>query len=240
MNIPRPPCHHLCNGDKNTGWPPVTLLQTGPDVFYHPAQLRKNHPVPRNWTHFTSWMQSGGWGASSRWIIWLKRWLSVVLATRSTANSHFIWSPLCCSNHIFPGPAASQEMETKQQMIHISSKEAKKGGKKETICCRNCHQPLSPWPELLPHVHGWWQRLPRTQGLSSKSFLSKEKKRRGGKNGRRERRGEESLHLLSTHYESVSDSASQLISCNFTTYHGSDLRCYLPCFFYLLIVCFPH
>lgn len=118
-------------GIRTQAGPLLPLLQTGPGVLYHPAQLRKNHPVPGNWTPFTSWMWSGGWGASSRWVIWLKRWLSVVLASHSTANSHFIWSPLCCSNHIFPGPAASQEMETKQQMIHISSKEAKKAAKKK-------------------------------------------------------------------------------------------------------------
>lgn len=121
---------------RTQAWPLLSLPQPRPDMLYHQAQLRKNHPMPGNSTHFTSWMQSGGWGASSRWVIWLKRWLSVVLATHFTTNSHFIWSLHWYSNHRFPGPAASQEMEAKQQMIHISSKVARK-----TICHGNCHQP---------------------------------------------------------------------------------------------------
>lgn len=132
--------------------PLLSLPQPGPDVLYHPAQLRKNHPMPGNSTHFTSWMQSEGWGASSRWIIWIKRWLSVVLATHFTTNSHLIWSLHWCSNHRFPGPAASQEMEAKKQMIHISSRVARK-----TVCHGNCHQPCKAlvWA-APPTCSRWW------------------------------------------------------------------------------------
>lgn len=162
-----------------SGWPPWTsfpstvkwrwgcrldplflLPRPGLGVLHHPERLRKNHPMPGNSTHFMSWMQSKGWEASSRWVIWLKRWLSVVLATHTTANSRFNWSPRWCSNHRFPGPAASQEMEAKQQMIHISSK-------REATCCRNCHQLFEALAWAAPETssaHGhelpWAWRLP--------------------------------------------------------------------------------
>ena len=179
---PSSPFPHLWNEDKIAGWTPFTPALAWSALLHHPAELRKNHPMAGNSTHSRSWMHSEGWGASSRWVIWLKGWLSVVLATHPTTNSHFIWSPWWCSNHRFPGPASSQEMEAKQQMIHISSNTASQ----KLPAAETATNLLRLWPELLP-------LLPWPRGLEAAWPLTDfSPKREGEKEIKEERREEES------------------------------------------------